>query len=162
MSNEKSVEKQAVEAGVVEKTSAPAPVFSSEDLIKLVVQLQKDNIAAQLALKDALLESRKPYVDPKVLEARKREGEERLKVINQEAANRAARRTGCPHVREDGTPNIKWMQHSNDIIKGTCGTCIAEFDTRIPADRALLARDLKAQKNMGRAGGHARRNANAF
>jgi hypothetical protein len=61
----------------------------------------------------------------------------------------------CKHLRhrrtENGLSNIKWMEHSNRIVKGVCGTCFAEFDTRKPEDLLLWQQDPRAAKNMGRA-----------
>jgi hypothetical protein len=74
-----------------------------------------------------------------------------------EIRNRANARKFCAHLNEGGKPNIKWMQHSNGIILGVCGTCKSEFDARKPDDAKFLAMDLKSQRNMGRAGEHARR-----
>jgi len=139
---------------VVEKTATPAPM-SVEMLMAELIKTQQSLAEAQNKLSDAILESRKPYVDPKVLEQKKRDLEERQKQIRIEMAQRAATKRICPHKRENGTYNIKWMEHSNHITTGVCGTCRSEFDTRNADDLRLLRDDLKSIKNMGRSGAHA-------
>lgn len=139
----------------VEQTGKPA-LLTIEALTQMLLQTQQQLAESQSKLADAILEARKPYVDPKVLEAKRQELEDRKKMIQLDAAERAARKRICPHVRENGTPNIKWQQHSNNIILGVCGTCASQFDARKPEDLALLRKDLKSQRNMGRAGEHAR------
>ena len=56
----------------------------------------------------------------------------------------------CKHKRTNGTSNIKWMEHSNNIIKGVCGQCYKEFDTRNPADLVLLRLDSRSIETMAR------------
>ena len=145
------------EKPVVQKTDSPAGL-SNEQLMKMLVDTQREAAAAQRELAAALLESRKPYVDPKVLEEKQRALEEKRVAVEIELRNRRARKAGCPHIRDNGTSNIKWMQHSNNITKGVCGSCFSEFDTRNQDDLKILRRDLKSIKNMGRAGEHARLN----
>lgn len=129
--------------------------LSTDVLLKLLIKTQEDLAKSQEKLGEALLESRKPYVDPKVLEQKKRDLEERRKMIATEQKNRAATKKICPHRRENGTWNIRWMQHSNNIVLGVCGQCFSQFDARNPEDLAILRQDLKSIKNMGRAGQHA-------
>ena len=119
------------------------------------------NSQNQKLLAEALLESRKPYVDPSVLEQKRIAAEQRFKDVQFEMRKRQATKEQCPHTRTDSDmngnltfsekPNIKWQEHSNGIIKGVCGTCFSEFDTRNPKDLAFLRKDGKAMKNMGRA-----------
>lgn len=146
--------KEERDALQVPKTGTPA-LLTVEQLATMLLQTQQQLAESQGKLAEAILEARKPYVDPKVLEAKRQELEERRKMIEMDAAERAARKKICPHERENGTPNIKWQQHSNNIVLGVCGTCFSQFDARRPEDLALLRRDLKSQKNMGRAGAHA-------
>lgn len=140
----------------VPKTSTPA-VFTAEQLAEMLIATQKQLADALQKQSEAILESRKPYVDPKVLEARRLALEERQRSIAMDQAERAARKKVCPHTRENGTPNIKWHEFSNSIVLGVCGTCFSQFDARNLEDLKLLRADLKSQKNMGRAGAHARR-----
>lgn len=63
---------------------------------------------------------------------------------------RAAQKTDCPHRRDDGSQNIKWMEHSNHIIMGVCGSCFSPFDCRDPKDMALFLTNPRAQITMGR------------
>lgn len=125
----------------------------------MLLQTQQQLADSQAKLADAILESRKPYVDPKVLEQKKRDLEERQKQILHEQRIKAATKRVCPHMRENGTYNIKWMAHSNGVTLGVCGTCFSQFDSRNPDDLRLLRQDLKSIKNMGRAGAHAVRGA---
>ncbi|MHB8501505.1 MAG: hypothetical protein ACYDHE_11245 [Candidatus Acidiferrales bacterium] len=141
---------------VIEKAGTPAPL-STEMLLKMLIDTQKQLAESQNAMAAALLESRKPYVDPKVLEQKQLALEERRKQINVEYRQRVATKKICPHKRENGTYNIKWMEHSNHITTGVCGTCRSEFDTRNQDDLKLLRDDLKSIKNMGRSGAHAMR-----
>jgi hypothetical protein len=143
---------------VITRVDSPAPL-GVETLMKMLIESQAETAKANKALAEAIMESRKPYVDPKVLEQKRKDLEDRQKQIQQDQRIRAATKRICPHVRENGTQNIKWMEHSNGITMGVCGTCRSEFDTRNPEDLALLRRDLKSIKNMGRSGSHARRGA---
>jgi hypothetical protein len=143
---------------LITKVDTPAPL-SVEQLMRMLIESQAETAKANKALADAILESRKPYVDPKVLAQKQKDLEDRQKQIAQDQRIRVATKRICPHVRENGTQNIKWMEHSNGITMGVCGTCRSEFDTRNPDDLAILRRDLKAIKNMGRSGAHARRGA---
>jgi hypothetical protein len=138
------------------KAEAPAGL-STEVLLQMLIKTQTDLAKAQEKLGDALLESRKPYVDPKVLEQKKRDLEERRKMIATEQKNREMTKKICPHKRENGTWNIRWMQHSNNVVLGVCGQCFSQFDARQPEDLAILRQDLKSIKNMGRAGSHAQK-----
>ena len=138
---------------IVEKVNTPAGL-SIETLLKMQIDTQKQLAEAQAKLAEALVESRKPYVDPKVLEQQKQTLEERRRMVEHDQAVRIATKAGCPHLRDNNTSNIKWMEHSNGIVKGVCGSCRSEFDTRNAKDLDLLRKDLKSQKNMARAGGH--------
>ena len=129
--------------------------MTNEQLMAMLLKVMQENAQANRQLSEALLESRKPYVDPKVLEQKQRELEERRRMIALEQRERAARKRICPHKRENGTFNIKWHRHSNNIILGVCGTCFSTFDARNVADLDLLRQDLKSQKNMGKSGEHA-------
>jgi hypothetical protein len=143
----------------IEKVGTTAPAFTTEQLMKMLIDTQAQLAKAQEKMADAILESRKPYVDPKVLEQQKAALADRQKQINLEYRQKVATKRICPHKRENGTYNIKWMQHSNNITTGVCGTCRSEFDTRNPDDLKLLRDDLKSIKNMGRSGAHAMRGA---
>jgi len=142
----------------VKKAGTPAPL-TMEEVARMLLVTQQQLAESQKELAAAILEARKPYVDPRVLEQKQRELEERRRAIQMDQREREARKRVCPHKRENGTWNIKWMQHSNGITLGVCGSCFSQFDTRIPADLTILRDDLKAIKNMGRAGQHARRGA---
>src|SRR5208282_1543878 len=144
---------------VVQKVDYAAPL-TMEKMMQMFLETQKQLAEANEKLASAVLQSRIPYVDPKVLEAKRTAGEERRKEIVQAQRFKELIKKTCPHVRENGTSNIKWMEHSNGIILGVCGQCPSQFDaTHNAADRDLLRKDLKSQKNMGRAGTHARRGA---
>jgi hypothetical protein len=142
----------------VEKVSTPAGL-SVEMLLQLLLKSFEEQGKSNKELAAAILESRKPYVDPKVLAQKQLELEERRKQIAIEYRQKVATKRICPHKRENGTYNIKWMEHSNHITTGVCGTCRSEFDTRNPDDLRLLRDDLKSIKNMGRSGAHAMRGA---
>ena len=136
--------------------------IDTKTLLAMFVQVQKQNAENQKALAEAqkqlgeaILESRKPYVSPADAAAKKQQYEDRRAAIEKELKTRADRKLYCPHIHEDGRYNIKWMEHSNHVIKGVCGNCFAEFDARDKADRLLLQHDPKSIKNMGRAGSHA-------
>jgi len=142
----------------VVKVNAPA-LPTAEELMKRLLDVTQQLADSQKQLGEAILESRKPYVDPRVLEQKRRDNEERKRIIEAQMREKIARKKVCPHIRDNGTPNIKWHQHSNNITLGVCGTCFSEFDTRNPDDLKLLRQDLKSVKNMARAGDHARRGA---
>jgi hypothetical protein len=139
---------------VVAKVVFPA-TLTTDDLLKMLLKTQADLAESQGKLAEAILESRKPYVDPKVLAQKQKDLEDRRKQIAQDQRQKAATKRICPHKRENGTYNIKWMSHSNNITLGVCGTCASQFDARNPEDLKLLRDDLKSIKNMGRAGAHA-------
>jgi hypothetical protein len=128
---------------------------SYDQLLRMLVETQKAGIESQKQLADAILESRKPWVDPSVVQQKKAAMEERQRELKRTIAQRVATKAQCPHVRDNGTSNIKWMEHSNNIVKGTCGSCFSEFDTRNPEDLKLLRQDPSSIKKMGRAGAHA-------
>jgi hypothetical protein len=141
----------------IEKVDTPAPILTNDQLLKMLIDSQKEQAKANELLAQALLESRKPYVDPAVLEQKKRDLEERKRQVAIVQEQRVATKQACPHTRTDSEGtfgdvlNIKWQEHSNGIILGVCGTCFSQFDARNPKDLALLRKDGKAQKNMGRA-----------
>ena len=145
---------------VVEKLNYPAPSLNMDQLLAMLLEQQKETAASNRALSEALLESRKPYVDPKVIEQRKQMAADRKMLIDQVIRERRSARVNCPHINEGGKLNIKWHQHSNGIILGVCGSCKSEFDaTRNREDAMLFRGDPKAARNMARAGEHARRGA---
>ena len=142
----------------IENSHFPAPAFSNEQLIKMLLDSQNANAEANKKLAEALLESRKPYIDPKVLEARQEEIKQRQRDIKLELLRRSETKRQCHHHRVDDQDNmqpklnIKWMRHSNGIIKGVCGRCMSQFDaTHNPEDAKLLREDPKALNQMGRA-----------
>jgi hypothetical protein len=141
-----------------EVTKTPEAALSMDTVLKMLIDSQNQNAESNRLLAEALLESRKPYVDPNVLRQKELALEERRAEIKRTMAIRIATKSGCPHIRDNGTSNIKWMQHSNNIVKGVCGSCFSEFDSRNKADMDLLRHDPKSIKSMGRAGNHAHRN----
>jgi hypothetical protein len=107
---------------------------------------------------EALLQSRVPYQDPKVLAEREQARQDREMLVKQEMVKRSNAKKYCPHLNEGGNSNIKWHQHSNGIILGVCGSCRSEFDaTRNREDAMLLRANPKGIRNMGRAGEHAKK-----
>jgi hypothetical protein len=140
---------------LIGKSEFPA-TLSMETLMKMLLDQQRETAEANAKLAEAILESRKPYVDPKVLAQKQQELEDRRKQIARDQQIKINTKRICPHTRENGTPNIKWQEHSNGITMGVCGTCFSSFDTRNAADLDLLRKDLKSIRNMGRAGQHAR------
>ena len=129
--------------------------LSTEMLIKLLIQTQQSAIEATQKQTEAIIESRKPYVDPRVLEQQKIALEEQHAATMREFQRRKNAKILCPHVRDNGTSSINWMEHSNNIVKGVCSGCPSEFDTRNPEDLKLLRANPKAIRAMGRAGQHA-------
>jgi len=141
----------------VEKVNTEAPL-TVEQLLRMMMEQNKESQKSNEALANAILESRKPYVDPRVIEARKQASLDRKMLIDQEIQKRRAARRGCSHLNEGGRYNIKWMQHSDGIILGVCGNCFSQFDaTHNVEDAKFFRADVKSQRNMGRAGEHARR-----
>jgi hypothetical protein len=145
-------------ANEVTKVNTPAPALTMEQLLQLFMDQQRETAASNKALAEALLESRKPYIDPKVLAEREQMRKDRKALVDQTMRDRRLAKQMCPHINEGGKLNIKWHQHSNGIILGVCGSCKSEFDaTRNREDALLFRQDPKAAKNMARAGEHARR-----
>lgn len=141
----------------VQKVDTPAPM-TMEQLMKLFLDQQKETAQSNKVLAEAILESRKPYIDPKVVAEREQRRKDRKALVDQEFKNRTYAKKACPHVNEGGKMNIKWMQHSNGIILGVCGSCKSEFNaTQNREDALLLRQDPKSIRNMGRAGEHAKR-----
>ena len=144
---------------VIGKSSVPAGL-TMEMLLQMFIEQQRDTAKSNKELAEAILESRKPYVDPSVIEARKQRAADRKALVDMELRNRKNAKQYCSHLNEGGNSNIKWMQHSNGIILGVCGNCRSEFDaTRNREDALLLRSNPKAIRNMGRAGDHAKRDA---
>ena len=59
----------------IQKVDSPA-ALSNETLLKMLIDSQRQQAEAQKELAAALIESRKPYVDPKVLAQKQQELEE--------------------------------------------------------------------------------------
>jgi hypothetical protein len=141
----------------VVKVNTPAPALTTDQLLQLLVDTQRENSQNQKLLAEALLESRKPYIDPAVLDAKRQAGEEKRKAVAITILQRTETKKQCLHRRtnSDGTfgekMNIKWQEHSNGIVLGVCGTCQSPFDARNPEDLKWLRADGVAIKNMGRA-----------
>ena len=138
--------------------------LDTKTLLAMFIQVQKqaakaqeDLASAQVKLGESIIESRKPYVSPADLAAKKQQFEERLASMKKTLQDREDRKKYCTHRREDGKYNVKWQEHSNSITKGVCGNCFSEFDTRNAEDLMILRLDPTSIKNMGRAGQHARR-----
>lgn len=141
----------------IEKVSTEAPM-TMDTLMKLFLEQQKETATSQKALADALLESRKPYIDPKYVAELEQRRKDRKQLVDLEIKKRAYAKKACQHLNEGGKLNIKWMQHSNNIILGVCGICQSQFDaTHNREDAQLLMRDPKSIRWMGRAGAHAQR-----
>ena len=141
----------------IPKVNEPAGL-TNEQLIKMVMDTQKQLADALKEQSAAILESRKPYVDPAVLAQKQEALKARQADVARELRRRQLTKAKCPHTRtnSDGTfdenrLNIKWQEHSNGIILGVCGSCHSQFDARNPEDLKLLRRDGKAIKSMGRA-----------
>ena len=140
----------------VTKVAEPAGL-TNDQLMKMMLDTQKQLADALKEQSAAIRESRIPYVDPAVLAQKQAALEEKRAAVKLEQRRRVATKAQCPHKRtnSDGTfsekLNIKWQEHSNGIILGTCGTCFSPFDARNPKDLALLRADGTAIKNMGRA-----------
>lgn len=149
------------EVPLVEKVNTPAPTFTTDQVIKMLLDQQKETAKAYEKLSEALLESRKPYVDPAVIQAKMQALEERKKAVALVMRQRIETKRQCLHTRTDsqgawdpqGRLNIKWQEHSNGIITGVCGTCGSPFDARNPKDRVFLQRDGNAYLKMGHARG---------
>lgn len=141
----------------IRKIDSPAPTLTTDQLLALLVDTQRENAKNQKLLAEALLESRKPYVDPAVLEQKRMALEEKRKQVAITMLQRTETKKQCLHRRtnNDGTfgdkLNIKWQEHSGGIILGVCGTCFSPFDSRNPEDLKWLRLDGVAIKNMGRA-----------
>lgn len=123
-----------------------------------LVKTQADLAKAQKELGEAILEARKPYVDPKVLEAKQDQLKQRQREIKLEQLRRRETKRQCHHHRVDDQDmmqpklNIKWMRHSNGVVLGVCGRCMSQFDaTHNPDDAKLLREDPTALNRMGRA-----------
>jgi len=149
--------KQAQDEPVIEKVNTPASL-TVEELLKMFIEQAKESAKANQELAAAILESRKPYVDPKVVEARIQALKDRAALVEMELRNRQNAKKYCPHLNEGGSSNIKWHMHSNGIILGVCGTCRSEFNASTNREDALLLRqNPKGIRNMARAGDHAKR-----
>ena len=147
-------EPQDIDVNLIEKSSFPAGL-TQEQLMKMFLDQMRETAASNKALAEALQASRKPYVDPTVVEARAQAARERKAMVDVELRNRVNAKKNCPHKNPGSNSwNIKWMQHSNGIILGVCGICKSEFDARKPEERAKLLEDQNALRKMGRAGDH--------
>jgi hypothetical protein len=143
----------------VEGTALPAaPMYTTEQVMQLLINQQHETAEANKKLAEALLESRKPYVDPEVLKAKQEALKQRQRDIALELLRRRETKKQCHHHRVDDQDqmqpklNIKWMRHSNNVILGVCGRCLSQFDaTNNPEDAKLLRQDPTALNQMGRA-----------
>jgi len=141
----------------VTQVSTEAPI-TVDQLLRMMLEQNKETTKAYENLGKAIIESHKPYVDPRVIEARKQAALDRKMLIEGEINKRNGARRGCGHLNEGGRYNIKWMQHSDGIILGVCGNCFTQFDaTHNVEDAKFFRADVKSQRNMGRAGEHARK-----
>jgi hypothetical protein len=140
-----------------EKPEVKQDGLSSEMMFKMLLDTQKQLSTALTQLAEAQRESRIPYVDPAVAVQKKQALEDRMKQVRLELKQREVTKTSCRHLRVDeegnfieGKPNIKWHQHSNNIVTGVCGTCFSTFDTRNPADLSLLRKDAAGIRSMAK------------
>lgn len=101
----------------IEQVATPANL-TMEQLLKLFIEQSKEQAKSNKALAEAILESRKPYVDPRVIADREQRNRDRKSLVEMELRNRVNAKKFCPHLNEGGTSNIKWHQHSNGIILG--------------------------------------------
>lgn len=139
------------------EVNTPAPL-TMDTLMRMFLEQQKETAASNKALAEALLESRKPYIDPKYLAELEMRRKDRKALVDSEMKRRNYAKKACQHLNEGGKYNIKWMQHSNNIILGVCGICKSEFDaTHNREDAQLLMKDPKSIRWMGRAGVHAQK-----
>lgn len=143
----------------IEQVNSPAPL-TMDALMRLFLDQQKETAKVNKELANAILESRKPYLDPKYVAELEQRRKDRKMLVDQEMRKRNNAKKACQHLNEGGKLNIKWMEHSNGIILGVCGNtgCFSQFDaTHNREDAQLLMKDPKAIRWMGRAGNHARR-----
>lgn len=169
MANQKPSDSPKVEVSEndIEKVSYPAPM-QTELLFKMLLDTQRQLAESQKELAESIRESRKPYVDPAVLEAKKQALQERKKQVALELLKRRETKRVCLHKRtnSDGSfhekYNIKWQMHSNGIILGVCGTCGSQFDARNADDRKFLQLDGTSARNMGMARGTVAEGRNSY
>lgn len=155
MSEKETKANQNEESFVVVPKPAPLTI---EQLFQLFIEAQKDQAKANEKLAEALENSRKPYIDPRVVAEMEQRRKDREALVNLTMRQRAYAKRACPHLNDGGKPNIKWMQHSNGIILGVCGTCQSQFDaTHNRDDAKLLMQDPNSLRWMGRAGDHAKK-----
>src|SRR5215831_3829382 len=135
-----------------------APAFGLEKVLQMLADTQQQLVESNKKLAESIAESRKPYIDPRVLEEKQELLRQRQQEVKLEILRRKETKKQCHHHRVDDQDNpqpklnIKWMRHSNGIILGVCGRCMSQFDaTHNPEDAKLLRQDPTALNQMGRA-----------
>lgn len=121
----------------------PSETVSNEVLEKPITVAQmmelisKMNEKSAQTLADALIESKKPYIDPKVEENDKifREQNRRMKESEREMLK--ANQSSCPHIAGSsslseypdmyGRTSIVWHEVDSTEVIGICTTCLREF-----------------------------------
>lgn len=83
-------------------------------------------------------ELKKPYVDPKIVEAKERQRLALREERKRSEENRKAREAACSHLREDNTSRIAWMQNSDLVTRGVCQSCNALFQPGHPDYMRLI------------------------
>ena len=101
----------------VEQLSTPAGT-TMEQLLKMFIEASKEQSKSNRELAASIENSRKPYVDPRVIADREQRNRDRKALVEMELRNRVNAKKYCSHLNEGGTSNIKWHQHSNGIILG--------------------------------------------
>lgn len=124
---------QQLLAGVVAATGAAQQSQSSTDMKSLV---------------EALLETRKPYVDPKQEDNLRRIREQDQITRERQIANVKAEQGSCPHMQGSNALSefsgqlTAIVQHKTDIgeVVGICTNCIRVFRTSDPDYRVWMAK----------------------
>ena len=130
----------------------PEAGLSTEMLLKMLIDVQKQAAESNKELAASILESRKPYVDPRVLEQKRLALEERQAEIRRELRRRQLTKQQCPHIRENGTSNISWMEHSNNIVKGCLWRLLQRVRHSQPGRFEIAASEPKGHQVNGSCG----------
>ena len=95
---------------------------------------QKATVSVPLeAVRELMLDLRKPYVDPEVQAAKDRNRQRVRQAESRRHEQDQVRWDRCAHLREDGTSSVAWLRNSDNITRGVCQRCLCPFSPTEPS-----------------------------
>lgn len=124
--------------------------LSAQDLLNLFQQMQQNQSKSQKELVEAIIESRKPYVDPGQEENQKQAKEQLRKQELQKLNNARAKQRNCPHEQgqtgdeRNGKSSFNFLKLPTGEWVGICTYCQYVASSLRPSDAKFF------QKRSGR------------